>query len=129
VLKKLGFIVEQKKPSLPKPNKFGAIKTEFEGVVFHSKGEAQRYSELLFLEKIGQISDLKRQVKFKFEINETNLTYVDSNKEVSYIADFTYEKDGAYVVEDFKGFETEVFKIKWALMRRCYPDVSLVVSK
>lgn len=45
-------------------NKYHSKKVEVGGIIFDSKKEAKRYSELLLLEKAGAISELQRQVKY-----------------------------------------------------------------
>jgi hypothetical protein len=46
-------------------NKYGAKKTMVGEVQFASKKEAQRYMELQLLERAGEITNLRRQVKFE----------------------------------------------------------------
>lgn len=42
---------------------------------------------------------------------------VGKEREVKYIADFTYrDSEGNFIVEDAKGFRTDVYKIKKKLM-------------
>lgn len=79
-----------------------------DGKVFASKREANRYEELLLLQKAGEISDLKCQVPFEMVINGI--------KVCKYIADFTYQYKGQYMVEDAKGYRTDVYKLKKKLM-------------
>ena len=43
-------------------NKYGAKKTEYRGVVYDSKWEAQKAYELDMLQRAGKITDLQRQV-------------------------------------------------------------------
>lgn len=51
-------------------------------------------------------------------------------RSISYVADFkvTY-KDGRVEIEDVKGVETEVFKIKRKLFEAAYPDLTLTVVR
>lgn len=98
-------------------NKYGAVKTEIDGIIFHSKKEARRYSELKLLERAGRISDLKLQVPFQIEISGIDV--------FKWIADFVYEEDGEAVVEDCKGFRDAVYKLK----KRCveaYYDIEIL---
>ena len=44
--------------------KYNNIKTVIDGIIFDSKKEAKRYSELKLLEKAGLIGSLQLQVKF-----------------------------------------------------------------
>ncbi len=94
-------------------NKFGAKKTEFMGMKFDSKWEAERYGQLWKMQENNEIKDLDRQVRFNIVI--------DGQKICAYIADYTYykpNKDGVdeFIVEDAKGVETDVFRLKKKLM-------------
>lgn len=93
--------------------KYGNRKTFVGTELFDSQHEADRWVELTLLQKAGEITDLKRQVPFLLipEIKS------DSGKVISrktqYIADFVYtNKDGKQVVEDAKGYRTEVYNLK-----------------
>lgn len=92
-------------------NKYGARKVKSpDGQVFDSQKEYNRWDVLRLLERAGKISDLKRQVGFEL------IPKQNGERACSYIADFTYWKDGQYVVEDCKGYRTEGYKIKRKLM-------------
>lgn len=52
-----------KKASLDR--KYRNKKVEVDGILFDSKKEANRYMELKLLEKAGEITDLKRQVRYE----------------------------------------------------------------
>lgn len=87
-------------------NKYGAKKTTVDNIVFDSKAEAQRYSQLKAMEKAGQIVDLRIQVEFQLLPAQEK----DGHKEraVKYVADFTYrDRDGKHVVEDVKSGPTK----------------------
>lgn len=88
-------------------HKYRAKPTVVDGIHFGSQKEAKRYGELKLLQKAGQISDLKLQVRFKLV------------QTVTYVADFEYydRLKGAKVVEDVKGFRTPVYKRKRKLMK------------
>ena len=47
-----------------KPSKYNNKKIEIDGITYDSKKEAKRHQELIFLERTGEINDLRRQVKF-----------------------------------------------------------------
>ena len=82
-------------PDAPKANKYSAIKTEVDGIIFDSKKEAARYTELRLLERASKISDLRLQVKYEFIVN--------GHKISSYRSDFEYNEEGKHIVEDCKG--------------------------
>lgn len=98
-------------------NKYGAKKTEFDGIVFDSRKEASRYAELKLMQRAGEIRDLKLQVPFELiPKQEENGRIVE--RAVKYIADFVYtDRDGQMVVEDAKGMRTDVYKLKKKMMR------------
>lgn len=113
-------------------NKYRARKYIFNGVTFDSKKEAHRYSELLLMEKAGEITDLKLQEKFVLVPAQREPDIIGARggrkpgklleKEVAYYADFYYVDSltGKPVVEDVKGYRGggayAVFTIKRKLM-------------
>ena len=101
----------QTPPTKPKRSKYGAIKTEVDGIKFDSKHEASRYKELRLLEQAGEITNLRLQVPYILFPED------EHGRALKYIADFVYNDDtGTLVVEDAKGHPTDVYKIKRRLM-------------
>lgn len=98
-----------------RPSKYGSIPTHCAcgGLRFPSRKEARRFAELVLLEKAGTIEQLYTQVPFKFESG------------VTYIADFVYRENGAWVAEDTKGMKTRVYMIKAKLFVNEYPQFEL----
>lgn len=83
---------------------------------YDSKREKYRADLLKILEKQGEISHLKEQVKFEL-IPAQRVDGKVVERACSYIADFTYcDVHGNFIVEDAKGVRTEVYKIKRKLM-------------
>lgn len=104
------------KPSTPsKVSKYGNKRVTVDGIIFDSKREAVRYQTLKTMEKAGVIKDLKRQVEYV--LVPKIVIAGEKTRPVKYIADFVYEADGQIVVEDSKGFRTDVFKLKRILMK------------
>lgn len=111
-------------------NKYHARKCVLDGIEFDSRKEAQRYSELLLLQRAKEISCLARQRKYvlipaQYEYYERFGKRGQElqpgkrliEKECSYVADFVYvDKDGKLVVEDAKGMKTKDYIIKRKLM-------------
>lgn len=91
---------------------------------FDSAKEWRRNQELETLQRAGEISELNRQVPFvlmpSYTISdETTKQGFRTVREIRYIADFTYRlKDGTRIIEDVKGMQTDVFKIKRKLLER-----------
>lgn len=81
-------------------SKYGAKRTTIGARTFDSKGEAYRASQLAILERAGKLSDLQHQVTFRL-----------TDAAIGYRADFTYQENGRLVAEDFKGVETERFRM------------------
>ena len=103
-------------------NKYGNKKVYLDGYKFDSKKERDRYTVLKSLEKAGKISELKLQVPF--DLIPTLKHNGKTLKKIVYKADFTYIMNGEYIVEDVKGFETDVFKIKMRLLLLNYSDIN-----
>lgn len=91
---------------VPQRPKYGAVRTEVNGIVFASKREAKRYQLLTILERQGLIRDLRRQVPYPLHAEGGGLVG-------RYDADFVYEElvDGEWemVVEDAKGFPVPLY--------------------
>lgn len=113
----------------PKPrSKYGAEKITVRGEVFDSKKEARRYQQLQYLQQAGQISGLRRQVRYEIipEHREPDTVGPRGGKKKGriieraryYVADFVYfdHETNQVVLEDCKGFRTDTYKLKKALM-------------
>ena len=108
-------------------NKYRNTKTIIDGIQFDSKREANRYCELKLLLQAKEIEDLKLQPKFVLQegFKKDGVTY----KPITYKADFSYLHKGRMIVEDVKGMETEVFKIKRKMFEYKYPYLKLELIK
>ena len=100
--------------------KYGNKKTEASGIMFDSKAEANRWSELNLLVKAGKISLLDRQPVYVLAPSVKFEGSARAKPELRYRADFSYVENGVQVVEDVKGVETEAFRIKRHLMKWLY---------
>lgn len=96
-----------------KRSKYGNKKVEYQGIVFDSKKERDRYIVLKDAEKKGLISDLRLQVKYELipAITEEYIEHLKTKdkvktrtvqRETTYACDFQYYKSGELVVEDCK---------------------------
>lgn len=89
-----------------------------DGERFDSKGEYARWSDLQFMEKTGDIRDLRRQVRKRLE--------VDGQKVCDIVIDFAYTQmshDGPEeVYEDFKSPATitPIFRLKSKMFKAQY---------
>ena len=100
--------------------KYNNKKITVDGQTFDSKKEANRYQELLLLEKAGVIKNLSRQVKFVLIPSQRDENGKVVERECSYKADFVYNEGEKTVVEDVKGFPTKEYIIKRKLMLEKY---------
>jgi len=104
--------------SKKKRSKYGARKTTVNGIEFDSKAEAKRYGTLIWQSRLGLITGLVLQPRFilmpKFRHEGKAV------REIAYVADFQYVRDGVTVVEDVKGVKTEAYKIKAKLFIHQY---------
>ena len=97
-------------------NKYGNQINEFDGHIFDSIKERQRYCELKLLERAGEIKDLKvhpvyyLQGPFRYQGK--------TERAISYIADFQYTttSNNQVIIEDVKGMKTQAYQIKRKLL-------------
>ncbi|MBC8186482.1 DUF1064 domain-containing protein [candidate division KSB1 bacterium] len=111
---------------MAKPSKYHSIKTIIDGHKFDSKKEARRYSDLLLLQKSGEIKDLKLQPKY--ELQPRFIWKKKVIRPIYYVADFEYFDliDNELVVEDTKGFQTKEYKLKRKLFIYKYPKINFI---
>ena len=107
--------------------KYHNHKLTFGDQTFDSMKEYRRYLDLLAMEKAGEISDLRRQVKYILIPAQREPDQIGKRggikkgklleREVAYYADFVYkDSSGAEIVEDTKGMRTTDYIIKRKLM-------------
>ncbi len=95
-------------------NKYRNKKTIIKGIEFSSIKESERFLELSQWQKEDRIRDLKLQPTFVLQKGFVDLQG-RKHRPITYIADFMYWEPGNpefMIVEDVKGFSTEVYKIK-----------------
>lgn len=97
-----------------KINKYNARGQYYEGRYFASQRELKRYIILAAMEKSGEIADLETQIRFPF--------FIEEKKIFSYIADFSYKRSdtGEIVIEDSKGFRTQIYILKKKIIEAHY---------
>jgi hypothetical protein len=98
--------------------KYGAVKTTVNGLLFDSKKEARRYQELLLWQQVGAIRDLELQPRYEL---------IASNGEIvgHFTPDFRYWslERGKLVVEDVKGgsaTKTTAYRLRKRLAQACH---------
>ena len=90
-------------------NKYRNKKVIVDDYIFDSIQESRRYKELKLLLRAGEISNLELQPRFLLQ---------DS-----------FKKNGKTIVEDVKGIQTDVFKLKHKIFEKKYPDLELKIIK
>ena len=100
------------------------------GEKFDSVKEFRRFQELLLLEEHGEITNLRRQVKFTLIPAQREGETITARgiqrpgkvieRECFYVADFVYEQDGKTVVEDVKGMKTDAYILKRKMLLHFY---------
>lgn len=107
--------------TLRKPSKYGARKVTIDGVTFDSAGEANRWRQLQLLAKAGVVKGLgKPHPSFPIMLNGTKVCTVEM--------DFAYSENGHAVVEDFKGMDTPMSRLKRKLLAAAYPHLTIKVT-
>jgi len=109
-------------------SKFGNKKVELCGYKFDSLAEAKHYwHELRPRENAGEITHLELQPVFQIEIK--------GKKICKYKADFQYfdksaigpdGQSGALVVEDVKGYRTDIYRLKKKLVEAQFLGTKIV---
>jgi hypothetical protein len=84
----------------------------------------RRYAELKVLEKAGELRNLVTQPRFLLQDKFHYQGQVQ--RAIEYVADFKYDMkvDGKWVpyVEDFKGYKTDIYRLKKKLFIFKYGD-------
>lgn len=125
----------------PKQNKLRAIKVNLEGFKFDSTLEAKRYEVLKLWEQAGIIQnldlehkkmgdkELAKELKHRWLIQE-RFTDERGNKHraITYTDDFQYEINGILIIEDAKGFLTDVARRVHKLLLYRYPHINFFVN-
>jgi hypothetical protein len=108
-------------------NKYNNKKVMKNGLKFDSRKEYDRYYELSMLEKAGVITDLILQPKY---LLQKAYKYKDETiRAIHYIADFSYMLKGKLIIEDVKGYKTDIYKLKLKLFLKTIKDNDNIIFK
>lgn len=110
----------------PRRHKHNAQKTLVDGIIFDSKLEARRYKQLELLAASGAIVYLELQPVFELQPSFTDYTG-KKQQAIKYKADFRYVEDGETVIEEVKGYETDMWKVKKKMFLYHFPLLVLRV--
>ena len=106
--------------------KYRNEKVIYKGMKFDSKGELNRWCELVLLEKAGQINTLARQVRFCVQEKQ------GKTRGIYWVPDFCYfQAEGKAVLEDFKSEITAKqasFRMKVKLCKEKYAVYKILIS-
>ena len=110
----------------PKKRKYRNKPVVHDGTRFDSRAELRRWNYLCVLAKAGKITKLQRQVKYLlFAFNALQNASVPIKGEGGghrfYVADFVYVDEWDKLrVEDVKGTDTPLSKLKRDIVKACY---------
>lgn len=111
----MGLDTPRRAPEPQKKNKYGAIKTEVDGLVFDSKKESTEWIKFCRMEAAGMISNLKRQTEMPF--------FVKGKKMFVYKPDMEYDAPDGHHYVDVKSPATAanpVFRLKRKIVEAEY---------
>jgi hypothetical protein len=115
------FFVDDGKVVSRKKNKYRNQKVEVDGITFHSRKEANFYSDLLIKKNAKLITDFEKQVQYDIRVNDIHIA--------KYFLDFkVINLDGSINYYDVKGKDkvsgkwitTDVFALKKKLVEAIY---------
>ncbi len=103
-----------KKPKF-KSNKYNAKSSTYKGITYHSKLEAEYAMILDDMLKKKEIKGWKRQIKIPLDVNGFHIC--------NYYIDFVVEEnDGTLNYTEVKGYQTEIWRLKWKLTEAILND-------
>ncbi len=107
-------------------NKYGSKKVAIDNIIFASALEARRYQQLKLLLASGAIAHLELQPIFELQPGFKDYTG-KKYQSIKYRADFKYIEAGEKIVEEVKGCETDMWKLKKKMFLYHYPHLELRV--
>lgn len=105
-----------------KRSKYGNRKVERDGYTFDSQAEFGRYLQLREKAGRGDIHNLQVHETFVLLDGFTD-RYGKRQRAITHEVDFSYDCKGTRVVEDVKGVQTAVWKLKHKLFLSRYPEI------
>lgn len=101
----------------------GPWRGRVQSINFDSQKEMGRFCELCKMERAVEIQELSLQERFLVSEDE-----VEVEHKIVYVADFMYW-DNIYhnwIVEDVKGFKTDLYKAKKKLFLQKFPKIEFI---
>jgi len=103
-------------------SKYNNKTSVYNGYPYDSAKEANYAKDLDLLILAKEIKGYSRQKKISLDVNGQHIA--------NYYMDFEVEEnDGSISWHEVKGFETDVWKLKWKLAKALYPDVKFILIK
>jgi hypothetical protein len=103
-------------------NKYGSTKQTYNGYSYDSKLEAAYAQQLDWMIEAKEVEKWERQYKISIDVGDIHIC--------NYFIDFkVFFTDGRVEFHEVKGYETEVWKMKWKLSKAIYPDNNFVLIK
>lgn len=104
------------KSAFRKKGKYGNKSQTYNGRTYHSIREANHAEELDWRIKAGEIKEVIPQFKIELRVNEVHIC--------NYFIDFkVILKDGSTEYHEVKGFETDVWRLKWKLFEALIDEI------
>ena len=105
-------------------SKYGAKKTEVDGIVFDSKKEARYYQELKLMQKGKVVDKFEMQVAYVLQEGFRHPSCKRKVMPIIYVADFVvHYRDGHTEVVDVKGYRTSEYILKKKLLLHQNPEM------
>ena len=101
----------------PKKNKYGAKKQTYNGYSYHSIKEANYAVTLDWRVKAKEVKEWTRQHKLELRVNGQLICkyYIDFRAELT---------DGTIEYIEVKGFETDMWRLKWKLTNALWDELT-----
>lgn len=98
-------------------NKYGNTKQTYNGYSYHSKKEASYAAELDWRIKAKEVKEWTRQHRLDLRVNGELICkyYIDFRAELT---------DGSIEYIEVKGFETDVWRLKWKLTKAIFEELT-----
>lgn len=103
-------------------NKYNNQSQKYNGRIYHSRKEAAYALELDWRKKAKEVKDVIPQYKISIDVNGIHIA--------NYFIDFkVILTSGRVEYHEVKGFETDVWRMKWKLCQALFPEYNFVLIK
>lgn len=110
------------KNSFRSKSKYKNKSKTYNGRTYDSIREANHAEELDWRKMKGEIKEIIPQYKISLDISKYHIA--------NYYVDFKVVlADGEIEYHEVKGFQTEIWRLKWKLTEALYPDYNLILIK